>query len=113
MRKRLVTLDEAIECVRAIDRKLSADGTMSAELTETLFCLKHMKDGVNLFGADTSEALFIASNFKGRSDYSEKRKQQLKLMDKYAMRRHYPEDRYNDVTVDDGALDKEEGFRNA
>lgn len=113
MRTKLITIDDAIETVKKYDRFLSDQHKMSAEVTELLFILRHMKKGVNLFGADTNEAMFIASNFKGTADYAEKRKKQLQLMDKYAMRRHYPEDRYSDVTLDDGALDKEEGFWNA
>ena len=113
MRTTLVSIDDAIETVKKYDRMLGDQHKMSAEVTELLFVLRHMKKGLNLFGADTNEALFIASNFKGTADYAEKRKKQLQLEQKYAMRRHFPEDRYDNVTLDDSALDKEEGFWNA
>lgn len=111
MRKKLVTIDEAIEELKRLDRELSKDCRMSAALTETLFCLRRMKEGLNLFGADANEAHFIATNFRGCSDYSEKRKKQLQLEQKYAMNKSIPWDQYDGIVLDEG--EKEEGFWNS
>lgn len=115
MRKKLITRKEAIEAIKALLKEVPKDSRIqgervNAEITELLFCLRHQEDGVDLFGADAFEAMFIASNFKGTKDYPEKRKRQLKLEQKYSMRKPFPEDKWDGFELDQG--DREDGLWN-
>lgn len=91
MRKKLITRRDAIEAIKTLVNGLPKDSRINgerinAEITETLFCLRHQEDGVDLFGADMDEALFITANYRGTKDYTEKKKRQMELSKKYAFR---------------------------
>ena len=104
---KMLSIDEAINVLGTLYNSRILDEALAESLYEIIYCLRNMKNGINAFEASVEDLLFMNSNFDHSSPgFVERRRAQLKLMDKYALRRPIPDYDFSDDT------EREDGFYN-